>query len=353
MVSKNGKPVKNVLAASLLVIAGAAAWILLSAGQAAALTNVDQDSTNTNVGIAVANTGGNVGVGNASTNKADANQKATANGAHGDKVAMNDATVSNDSNGSATIVTGDANASGNKADNNTVQVVDADDDNGGLVNVDQNSTNTNIGIAVANTGGNIGIGNASQNKSGVKQTADASGAGGDKIASNVADVSNDSDGDVTIVTGNASATGNVATNRTVQTLDASGGGIVLGDQNSDNLNFGVGIANTGLNIGVGNGSTNNNNGAVQLATALGGGGDKIATNDAKASNSSDGDVTIRTGNATATGNVATNDNSQQLDVADVVAVHKPSTAPMMLLFLLVGLLFVGRHPRQLGMRRRL
>jgi hypothetical protein len=68
--SKNDRSLRNVVAGSLLVLAGAAAWILLSAGQAGALTNVDQDSTNVNIGVGVSNTGGNAAVGNGSTNNA-------------------------------------------------------------------------------------------------------------------------------------------------------------------------------------------------------------------------------------------------------------------------------------------
>jgi hypothetical protein len=86
---------------------------------------------------------------------------------------------------------------------------------------------------------------------------------------------------------------------------------------------------------------------------LGGGGDKIATNDVNASNSSDGSTSIRTGNANAIGNVAHNDTTQVLDVADVASTRSASaTVPMLLLFVLVGLLFVGRPMRQLGFARR-
>lgn len=353
MSRKNGKPVRSFVTAALLGLAGAAAWTLLTAGQAGALVNADQNADTVNIGGGVANTGGNVAVGNASNNNARANQTATATGADGDKVASNVSTTSNTSNGSANIVTGDAHAEGNKASNNTVQVIDADG-SGGLVNADQNATNTNIGIAVANTGGNIAVGNASQNNANANQTATATGTGGDKIASNIADATNHSDGSATIVTGDANAVGNTSTNNTVQTLDAhSPGGLVLVDQNVNNLNFGVGFANTGLNIGIGNASVNNSS-ANQTSTATGPGGeDKAATNVVDGGSTSDGSVVIGTGNANAIGNIATNTNAQTLDASDVVSVRDTTSATMPLaLLLLLSLLVVRTPARKLANRRR-
>ncbi len=71
---------------------------------------IDQDATVRNRGTAVANTGFNSAVGNASENRATSDQDARAwSGRRGDAVAGN-ARVSNNSDGSALILTGDATA---------------------------------------------------------------------------------------------------------------------------------------------------------------------------------------------------------------------------------------------------
>lgn len=348
----NGKPVRNMLTASLLVLLGAAAWLVLSASQAGAIVNADQNATTTNIGIGVSNTGGNAAIGNASTNTVGGSQSATATGGTGDAVASNTLNSSNNSDGTANIVTGNANSTGNQATNNTQQVLNADDGNGQPVIVDQNSDTTNIGIGVSNTGLNAALGNVSTNDITVDQTADATSTDGDAIASNSGDVSNNSDGSASIITGNANALGSQSTNRTVQVVDASDpDSLVLADQNVTNLNLGLAFANTGLNFGAGNLSTNTVN-PTQTATASGD-GDAIAPNSLVVDNVTNGSVVIATGNAGATGNTAVNDNTQTLDADGVSYVKDPSnsTLPLMLL-VLIGLLFVGTPVRRLGYRRR-
>ena len=59
--------------------------------------------------------------------------------------------------------TGDANATGNSATNNTQQTV-VEGHNGAVVLVDQNATIINVGIGIANTGGNVAIGNTSDQR---------------------------------------------------------------------------------------------------------------------------------------------------------------------------------------------
>ena len=259
---------------------------------------------------------------------------------------MNDAEHVEQLRRSATIATGNANVHGQQGEQQHGAGRGRRQAPPVSVNVDQNSTNTNIGVAVANTGGNVGVGNASENNASANQTATATGNGsGDKIASNSANASNTSNGDVT--DRHRQRVGARATPRTTaryKRIDAAGStGLVLGDQNSNNLNFGLGIANSGLNVGVGNVSVNNSN-APQTATATGGGGgDKVAVNDATSSNSSDGSAAILTGNATASGNVASNPTTQVLNVASVRS--SSSTLPLMLLLLVTGLLFYGRRPR--------
>jgi hypothetical protein len=347
LISKNGKPVGNILAASLLGLAGAAAWILLSVGQAGALEVVDQNANNVNVGVAVANTGGNLAVGNASDNDAGAAQAAVAvGGGGGDTVAVNTADASNSSNGTASVVTGPATANGNTANNNTTQV--ADGDAGGITIADQNANNVNVGIGVANTGLNAAVGNASDNDAGALQLAVAIGGGGDDtVAANTANASNSSNGTASIITGPATAHGNIANNNTNQVLNGSGG-LLVADQTVNNINFGAGIANSGLNLAAGNVS-DNNAGALQLAIALpGGGGDVVAVNDTSASNSSNGLANVVTGPATATGNTASNTNNQVL----AAATRGGSALPLLLFAFLIGLLFIGRPVRQLGFARR-
>lgn len=350
LISKNGKPVGNILAASLLGLAGAAAWILLSVGQAGALEIVDQTATNVNVGVAVANTGGNLAVGNASDNDADVDQAAVAiGGGGGDTVAVNTADASNESNGTASIVTGPATATGNTASNTTSQVADGGGDDG-IVIADQTANNINVGIGVANTGLNAGIGNASDNDADVDQFALAiGGGGGDTIAANNAEAENESNGTASIITGPATAHGNIASNTTNQVLDGDADGLFVADQTVNNLNFGIGIANSGLNLGVGNVSDNEAE-AEQFALALpGGGGDAVAVNDTSASNSSNGLANIVTGPATATGNTANNINNQ---VQNAATTRGASAWPLLLFAFLIGLVFIGRPVRQLGFARR-
>ena len=356
MITKNGKPVRNVLTVSLFVLAGAAAWIVLSAGQAGAIVVGDQEATTVNVGIGVSNTGGNAAIGNASTNNAGATQNATARATGaGDAVAVNTANTSNTSNGSASINTGNAGSTGNQATNNTSQVLNADDTGGQPVIVDQTNDTFNIGIAVSNTGLNLGLGNISQNTVSADQTADAETTGaGDAVATNTSNALNNSNGSSSIITGNANALGNGATNNSVQVVDADGSDLVVVDQTVTTVNFGLGFANSGLNFGLGNFSTNNNVSPPAVANATtGGDGDAIASNNATASNTSTGSSLIATGNATGTGSTSVNNNSQVLDADGVAFVRdRESSAGPLLMLALFGLLFVGTPIRRLGYRRR-
>lgn len=347
----NGNPVRKALTASLFVLAGATAWIALSATQAGAITVADQDATTVNVGIGVANTGGNAAVGNASTNDATATQDADATaGGTGDAVAVNTANVSNNSNGTASIVTGNANATGNQATNNTQQVLNADD-NGGAVIVDQTNNTTNVGIGVANTGLNLAAGNLSGNSVTVDQDADASSTGGDAVAVNDANVSNFSNGNASIITGNANAVGNNAINNSIQVLDAGDSDLVVADQTLNNFNFGLGFANTGLNFGFGNLSTNTATSPTQTATATSD-TDAIASNNVDATNTSNGGVLIGTGNANGVGNTVVNHNTQTLDADGVSKVSEPVSATLpLLLMMLFGLLLAATPMKRLAYRR--
>ena len=175
-------------------------------------------------------------------------------------------------------------------------------------------------------------------------------SGGDAIAVNDANAINNSNGNASILTGNASALGNNAINNTIQVVDANDSDLVVADQTLTNVNFGLGFANTGLNFGFGNLSTNTVL-APQTATASGA-TDSIASNNVDAINTSNGDVLIGTGNANGVGNTAVNTNTQTLDADGVSRVSDPTSATLpLLLMMLLGLLFFGTPMRRLAYRR--
>lgn len=390
----------HILRAAALVLGGAAAWIVLSSSHAGAITLVDQESETTNVGVAVANTGGNTAVGNASDNDSDVDQTATAIGGDDDTVAVNTASGGNSSSGSANISTGNAHATGNHSTTSNTQVVNSDGGKGGLTLVDQENTTNNGGLAIANTGFNSAVGNASDNDSDVDQTATAIGGADDTVAANFAGGSNHSSGTANIHTGNATAVGNHSTTHNVQVVDVdhhgfkaqghgcgwqhsgcgshnSGcgwqhggcgshnfgcgwqhvgcgshhhgfGGLVLVDQENETNNFGFAFANTGINLAIGNGSTNNSSNVTQNAVAIGG-DDAVAVNDAGCGcwSGSSGSAAIATGSAHATGNHAHNSNSQLLNVVAT----RPGSNSAAPLAVLLGMLFLAVPARKLATRR--
>ena len=307
----------NASAIGLLFSAAVMCFVLMFGGTASGQEIDDQESTTTNAGAGAANTGVNGAAGNGSNNTATGDQTATATGAGDESVAPNSGGANNTSGGTASVTTGDANATGNSATNNTQQTV-VSGHNGAVVLVDQEASVTNIGVGVSNTGFNAALGNVSQNVSTADQQATATG-GDEGVASNTANVGNNSGGDARVTTGDATSTGSVSTNNVNQTYDGNYSGlgvVVIVDQNVDVTNFGLGISNTGLNAAVGNDSQNNatvgtaNN--PQTATADG----SVAVNNATASTNSDGSARVMTGDANAVGNLATNNVSQ---IANVTA----------------------------------
>jgi hypothetical protein len=282
--------IKRAAKTAAFTVAGGVAFLAL--GDTASADVVVQDSDVTNAGLGVANSGGNVAVGNASQNNA-----ATGQAALGGGLASNVATTSNESNGTAVIETGDADATGNSSTTEVQQKAATDDDPGLDVIVQDNDV-TNAGVGIANTGGNIGIGNVSQNNALTGQLAVGF------LASNVADTSNSSDGTVGIKTGDASAVGNHSSTKSKQDADAGDGpGLDVIVQSSDVDNLGIGLANSGGNIGIGNASQNS---AATLQGAFG----FLASNIASTKNSSNGGVFMQTGNASAAGNVSDTDIEQ-------------------------------------------
>ena len=284
---------------AVLTVGGGVALTFAMAGSASADDVTVQDANVTNAGAAAANSGGNVSVGNASTNVASNNQ-----GAAG-LIASNNGTATNQSNGSSSVTTGQATATGSTAATGVDQAAQGDGGPGLDVSV-QDADVTNAGIAAANSGGNVGIGNASTNVA-----VNAQGAAGG-VASNNGGASNKSDGTSEITTGAATATGNQSITKVKQAAthdDGPGLGLGIVVQTTDVLNLGAAAANSGGNIGIGNASGN-------LALNLQGAGGLFASNNGSASNKSNGKSTIKTGAASATGNKSLTDISQAADPAD-------------------------------------
>jgi hypothetical protein len=295
MSEKTPHLIKRAVQAAAFTVGGGVALSFAMAGSAHADEITVQDSNVTNAGASFANSGGNVAVGNASTNVA-----ACAQGALG-LVASNSCQSGNTSNGTANITTGAATATGNQSETTTAQANDAGDDPGLVVGV-QDSDVTNVGVSAANTGGNVAVGNASTNVA-----VNAQGAAG-LVASNHGSASNASNGTADITTGAATATGNLSKTTTDQAVTGGdGAGLAIIVQDTDVLNLGVAVANTGGNLAVGNASTNL---AANLQGALG----LVASNDGSATNASNGSATVKTGAASATGNSSSTDVGQGIDI---------------------------------------
>ncbi len=242
-----------------------------------------QDTDVTNAGLGLANSGLNVGVGNVSDNTAVTGQLAVG------LIASNNAETSNQSDGHVAIKTGDAEATGNSSKTGVLQEMHADP-NAGVAIVWQESDVDNVGIGIANSGLNFGVGNGSTNTGVTLQ-----GAIG-LLASNNASTKNQSNGGVVIETGDAKATGNKSTTDVEQSADvdpAVGPAVVV--QSAPVLNAGIGVANSGLNGGVANGSSNHAF-VVQVSFGL------LASNNSSVDNWSDGFLMFVSGDATGVGN---------------------------------------------------
>ena len=291
---------------------------------------LSQDALVVNAGLGVSNTGLNVAVGNAAGalapgngNNAGVLQNAenTSGGLGG---ATNSGSASNDSNGKATISTGNASATGNKSWTTVNQVAgsgDGDGDAGGLTVLTQLGGALNAGAALANTGVNGAVGNASLNAASVgdpnnlalpqNTEVDVDGIG---FANNSASATNASDGTAWITTGDANAIGNDSRTNVMQDAHAEFGdqGVNIQTQLAPVINVGLGVANTGVNGAVGNLSQNS---AAVAQDALGADGTgpalaAIVNNSGEAANSSNGTAEIHTGDAWARGNWSTTDVSQ-------------------------------------------
>ena len=276
---------------------------------------IDQHATVENAGAASANSGGNQAVGNGSANSAGT----------GGGGGSGDASAANGSDGSGSVASGGASAIGNQSETGIDQTAEGNATGrlGGILVVNQQADVINEGAASADTGGNDATGNASRNEAGTDQ----GGAYGSAIAANDGRATNDSDGTGRVVTGDASAIGNVSSTDVNQTAGGTAGGalggIVLFNQQVAVLNAGTAEANTGSNRAGGNTSAN----AASVSQGAGAGtgpGDEpvqpllaptaapvsIASNNGEAANTSDGTAAVRTGSAAATGNDSTTTVSQ-------------------------------------------
>lgn len=270
-----------------LTIGSGVALTLAMSSSAAADEVVVQDAEVTNTGEGYANSGGNTAVGNASQNSASSDQEASG------LIASNQGTASNHSDGTASVTTGAATASGNTSSTQVSQQADGGSGGGGLTLAVQESDVTNDGYAEANSGDNTATGNASDNTATSDQTAN-----GGAIGANSGGASNVSDGTAAISTGPATAHGNVSSTAVHQAAAADNGtGLAVLVQDTDVLNLGVAVANSGGNLALGNGSTNSAS-STQTASGL------IAANNGSATNASNGSAAIRTGAANAAGNTS-------------------------------------------------
>jgi hypothetical protein len=309
MSEKTPHLVKRAVQAAAFTVGGGVALAFAMAGSAHADEITVQDSNVTNAGASFANSGGNVAVGNASNNVA-----ACAQGALG-VVASNSCQSGNTSNGTANITTGAATATGSEATTTTDQSADAGNDPGLVLGI-QSSDVTNVGVSAANTGGNVAVGNASTNVA-----VNAQGAAGG-LASNSGSATNASNGTANIVTGAATATGNASKTTTDQDITGAGNaGLAIIVQNTDVLNLGAAVANSGGNLAVGNASTNV---AANLQGALG----LVASNNGSATNASNGSANVKTGAANAIGNSSTTDVGQGIDIDPTTLSLVFQTAPV-------------------------
>ena len=291
--------------------------VLLAAGRAGAQVVIaDQSADTDNSGVAVANSGGNAAAGNTSDNRARNDQRARSGDARDDSVAANLGSTGNSSDGSATVDTGDAAAVGNHSATTQSQAVDSGGRRG-VVIADQDSDVDNSGLAIANTGFNLAVGNASDNRVRNEQRARSGDARDDSVAVNIGGGGNNSDGTAGITTGDAWAAGNVSDTVVSQALWADGnGGITVSDQDADVDNEGFGLANTGFNLAAGNVSDNRVRN-FQRARTGDARDDSVAVNIAGGGNDSDGSAWIATGDAFAVGNLSATTVCQGLNATPV------------------------------------
>ncbi len=297
-------------------LTGVSGFVLPAYGQSAGVGNT---------GEASAGTGGNSSVGNASGNAAAtrSTQTAPADGGLLGLGGLLNASVnlsgapSNTSNGTSTVNSGPATATGNTTTNGVTQAgggAGPAPDFGPIVPA-QTAGVSNAGSAAADTGGNRSVGNDSNNLAAITQNAEGGLINLPVNLNLLAGVSNVSNGTSTINSGAANATGNEAVNNVDQARTGAlhGPGVCdgfRGFQAAEVENAGSARADTGGNASVGNQSTN----AATITQNASGGLINLPINLnllGGVTNVSDGQSAITSGPATAAGNVATTGVTQQ------------------------------------------
>ena len=222
---------------------------------------------------------------------------------------------SNTGVGLALVVSGNAAAIGGTTDDSISQKALVKAVGTGEIEIIQIALIVNLGVGVANTGGNTATGLDAVNVIGVGQGAGAGTGGSGGLATNGLTASNDATGAGAIITGDATAVGNASDVRVVQAADvAAAGGIVASGQATDITSLGVAFGNTGLNLVIGNTVVQ----LILVNQAAGGGAGGTAasaSNQASATNSATGLAAVTTGAAAATGN-ASSTAIDQLAMAD-------------------------------------
>jgi hypothetical protein len=269
---------------------------------------------------AVADTGHNTAA-NGAVQIIVADQTATAGGGAGgpggaaDPSAGNSAGGGNTGVGLALVVSGDAAATGGATDDTISQKALVKAVGTGEIEIIQIALVVNLGVGIANTGGNTATGLDAVNVIGIGQGASAGDGAAGGTASNGLTATNDASGNGAITTGDATAVGNTGSVQVTQAADAAAGsGLIISDQATDITNLGVAFGNTGLNLVIGNAVLQ----LILVDQAAGGGSGGAAAsagNAATATNSATGRAAVTTGGATATGN-ASSTTIDQLAVAD-------------------------------------
>jgi len=282
----------------------------------------DQRARVNNEGEGTANTGRNDALGNNSFNDVANDQDTSLRESDGgdldarDVVLSNMNDVSNTSDGSASIATGDATAYGNYNQfNDVAQSASFANSDAGFALLDQRARVNNDGDADANSGRNTATGNNSFNVSTNDQDANIRERDGgdldvrDTVQSNIADTTNSSDGSASISTGDATAYGNASNTKLGEAADLAltDKGFAIVDQNGRVRNEGDADADTGRNDVTGNNSLNTVDNDQDARIRESGGGDldvrdAVLSNIADTGNASDGSATLETGNAYALGN---------------------------------------------------
>ena len=309
-------------------------------GSLGGIAVVDSNATVNNRGIATARSGGNVGIGNNSANLAVNRQLLGARGPP--SIRSNDAPVSNSSDGSAEVITGNSTATGNSSSTNITQQVNISMAGSGFVISNQRATINNVGRAAAISGDNLVTGNNSANLAVNCQLINANScfggrarptgggagrAGTQNVIANFGAATNNSGGWASADTGDSTASGNTSNDSVSQTTSASfgGSGFVIAEPVAVVINRGDARAVSGGNTATGNASRNLTVNCQVISSApcvgvgrganAGGGGRRaprttVPANFGQAVNGSNGSASITTGNSTAYGNKSATSVSQ-------------------------------------------